>query len=235
VNVVATYNVKGGVGKTAISVNLAHAAATAGHKTLLWDLDEQGGSSLILGHPPSPEPVRARRSSRLAEHIVPTGWDGVSLLPSDSLVHLLDRHDRASRLRDLAQGLNGDFDHLIVDCPPTLGYLAEQIFTLADLIVVPIVPASLSMRAFEQLTAHLAARKDSPRLLPTFSLADRRRAAHRQALEIEPKWPAIPYSAAMERMTDTHRPVAVGFPRSPAVEPISRLWKAVERQLKDAG
>jgi cellulose biosynthesis protein BcsQ len=232
VSVIAVYNAKGGVGKTALSVNLAHAAAAAGRRTLLWDLDEQGGASLILGQPPSPEARRPRRSSQLADHVAETHWPGVSLVASESLAQLLDRHDRPNRLRGLAEGLSGRFDRVIVDCPPTLGLVAEQIFALADLIVVPVVPASLSMRAYQQLAAMLGGRPDAPALLPVFSLADKRRAAHRHALENEPGWIAIPYAAAMERMTDTRQPVATAFPRSPAVPPLAALWKAIERRLR---
>ena len=46
--VIASYNIKGGVGKTAIAVNLAYAAVAAKHRTLLWALDEQGGAGAIL-------------------------------------------------------------------------------------------------------------------------------------------------------------------------------------------
>src|SRR5688572_11231453 len=59
--VIAVYNVKGGVGKTAIALNLAAAAAKSRQRSLLWDLDEQGAASAILGHAISGKRQRARR------------------------------------------------------------------------------------------------------------------------------------------------------------------------------
>lgn len=123
---------------------------------------------------------------------------------------------------------------MIVDCPPTLGYVAQQIFELADLIVVPVVPASLSTAAYDQLRTHLAASSGrKPPLLPILSLVDRRRRAHREALEAEPGRIAIPYASAVERMADTHLPVALAAPRSPAAAPLASLWEAVDSLLED--
>jgi cellulose biosynthesis protein BcsQ len=232
VKIVACWNVKGGVGKTSVAVNLAYANAAAGRSTLLWDLDEQGGSSRILGHD-DVAAGRPRRTSRLADHVLEAQWHGVSLVPADALVHLLDRHDRPKRVRELLDRIADRFDRVILDCPPSLGYLSEQIIEAADLIVVPIVPATLARAAFTQLAALASARADGgPALLPVHSLVDRRRGAHRAALEAEPDWTAIPYSVAMEAMVDARQPIALAASRSTVAEPLARLADGVEKQLR---
>src|SRR5688572_753633 len=119
--VVAVYNVKGGVGKTAIALNLADAAVRSGHRVLIWDLDEQGAASIMLGHEISGKRQRPRRTYRLAEHIEPSAWAGLDLIPADALVHLFDRHDRPKHLAELLAKHGSDYDRVILDCPPTLG------------------------------------------------------------------------------------------------------------------
>src|SRR5688572_20985162 len=98
--VVAVYNVKGGVGKTSIALNLAYSAVRGRHRTLLWDLDEQGAASSILGHKISGKSQRARRTYRLDDHVIESAWPGLALAPADALIHLLDRHDRPKHLRE---------------------------------------------------------------------------------------------------------------------------------------
>jgi len=228
VKVVAAYNVKGGVGKTTISVNLAYAASRK-YRVLLWDLDEQGGSSLILGARRAPR--RNGRTSQLSDHIERTIWDGVSIVPADRMENLIDRHDLPKRLRALLDKVGNSYDWIILDCPPARGPIADQIFEAADLIVVPVIPAALSIAAFEDLEQKIAARKGAkPPLLPVFSQVDLRRSGHRRAVEAEPDWIVIPYAVAMEQMVERKLPIALSAPRSSVAAPLAKLWKAVERR-----
>lgn len=232
IKVIASYNIKGGVGKTAIAVNLAACAVSAGYRTLLWDLDEQGGASTILGQMPVIERRRARRAYQLKEHIKASAWPGLDLIPADAFMHLLDRHDRSRHLHDLLQRIADSYDRVIVDCAPTLGLATEQIFEMANLIVVPIVPSSLSMTALAQLQSYAENRdRPPPELLPVFSMVDRRRRAHRDAIEAEPKRPSIPYASAMERMAAAGLPIGELAPGSPAAKSLATLWKTVEKRL----
>ena len=230
--VVGCYNIKGGVGKTAIAVNLAYSAVQSGNRTLLWDLDEQGGAGAILGRPFEVRRGRGRRTYKIRDHIEASAWPGVDTLPADSLVHYLDRHDRPRHLRELLERVATEYDRVILDCPPTIGYLAEQIFELADLIVVPIIPSSLSANAYLQLQAYRDGRGGkNPELLPVFSMVDRRRRSHREAVEEQPGQIAIPYATAMEQMAEQRQPLARFAPNSPAAAPLAALWTNVEARL----
>ena len=138
---------------------------------------------------------RGRRTYRLRDHIEASGWTGLDLLPADSLVNFLDRHDRPKHLRELLEKIRGDYDRVVLHGPPTLGLVAEQIFELADIIVVPIVPSSLSANAYIQLQSYAEARSGAkPQFLPVFSTVDRRRRSHRDAVDAEVARLATPYA-----------------------------------------
>jgi cellulose biosynthesis protein BcsQ len=230
-HVVAVYNVKGGVGKTTTSLNLAHLSATAGYRTLLWDLDEQGGASTILGHPVPAGPRNVRRSYELARFIEQSSWPDVDLIAADHLVHLLDRHDRPSHLKELLARVVDSYDRVILDCPPTLGIATEQILALADLIVVPIIPSSLAVAGFQQLQAYAEARDDAPpEFLPVYSMVDRRRRSHREALVDLPERLAIPYASTLEQVATMRRPITQIARGNRAAEPLRHLWDMIEQR-----
>lgn len=177
---------------------------------------------------------RARRTYQLKDHVKESAWSGLDLIPADTLLHVVDRHDRARHLRELLEKIASSYDRVIVDCPPTLGLLTEQIFELADLIVVPLVPSSLSMTALAQLQTYAEGRsRPSPELVPVFSMVDRRRRSHREALEEEPKRIAIPYAVAVERMAASGVPIADMAPASSAAKSLAALWKTVEKRLAE--
>lgn len=240
----AVYSPKGGVGKTSLAVNLAwSAAALSSRRTLLWDLDAQGAASRILAADRKPgKPARAviERDVAPEELILETSVRGLDILPADSSLRTLDivfdGIGAKKRMLRIGEMLQKRYDRVIVDCPPGLGATAEQIIRSASLIVVPLIPSTLSTSATAELTDYLSDRRSGgPSVMPVFNLVDRRRASHRAALAATPGQPAIPMASAIEQMADRHAPLGVYAPRSPGARAIATLWTRVERELIAAG
>jgi chromosome partitioning protein len=236
----AVYSLKGGVGKTTLAVNLAWASATlSSRKTLLWDLDGQAAATWLLGHDPNGKEAGAaiRREVDAKKLIRPTAIERLDLLPADVSLRELDvafrTLDKKNRLAKLVGDLAGAYDRIVIDCPPGLTDTSDQIMRAADLVVVPVIPSALSRRALDAIAAHVSAKK-GPKvtLAPVFSMVDRRRALHREALAQHPDWPAIPMASAFEAMTDRRAPLGTFAPRGSAgVEAVAALWQRVEAAL----
>jgi cellulose biosynthesis protein BcsQ len=238
---IAVYSLKGGVGKTTLAVNLAHAAASrSARRTLLWDLDGQAAASWLLGHDGAIAGGAERAFTRDTDPrrmIRSTGYDRLDLLPADASLRALDVifHDlgRKKRLAKIAADLARDYDRIVIDCPPGLSGTTDQILRAADLVVVPVIPAPLARRALDAVVEHVAGGK-GPRvtLAPVFSMVDRRRAMHRAALDQQPEWPAIPMASIVEQMTHRRAPLATFTPPGlPANLAVADLWRRVEKAL----
>ena len=240
--VVAIYSVKGGVGKTTMSANLAWCAASVSKRqTLLWDLDAAGGAGFLLGV----DPKKKKRADSVfamdrspAKLIRKTAIAKLDLLPADESIRALDSQlaqiGKKKRLVKLTQALAKDYDRILFDCPPVLNELSAQVMRAADLVIVPIPPSPLSARAFdivvEEVKAHTT---DHPPILPVLSMLDMRKSLHRQARETNPRWPAIPYASAVEQCAVRQQPVGEFAPASPASKAFKALWTAIERKLAE--
>ncbi len=245
----AVFSVKGGVGKSALAVNLAHASATlSARRTLLWDLDTQGAATYTLRLTPRPD-SSARKGiagGELAGLIQSSDFANLDVLPADKSLRQLERQlvedDKAKRLKKLIKTLDRDYDRVILDCPPGLTELADQVFRAVDLLVVPMLPSPLSERAYQQLLDHLARHhskgKDAggaPAILPVFTMVDRRKTLHGATIAAAPGRPTIPYAAAVEAMATTRLPVIAKAPGTAAAAAFRSLWADVERVLVGLG
>ena len=250
--VLATYNVKGGVGKTATVVNLAHRAALNGGadaaRTLVFDLDPQGAASYYFRAAPK---VRQRGKSLVRgtvdvrDAITPTDFPGLDLIPSDFSFRNLDvvldaAKDPGGSLARVVRPLTKRYQHVFLDCPPSISRLSENVFNAADALLVPIIPTTLSLRALDQLNGFLARRKErSPLVLPFFSMFDRRKRLHRELIEdlclAHPDIlrVGVPSASAVERMGAHQAPVAAFDRRSPAVSAYAGLWDEVLARLSE--
>ena len=211
---VALYNLKGGVGKTAAAVNLAYLSAREGFRTLVWDLDPQGAASFYF-RVSAYVPAGAEglmRGSGLRASIKGTDHENLDLLPADfsyrNLDLLLGQAIKPQRcLSALLKPLEGEYDYIFLDCPPGITLLSENVFRATDVLLVPTIPTTLSLRALDQLLKFC--RREGLNdfsILPFFTMVDVRRALHRRIVEELPKQiPAmltnfIPYAADVEQM-----------------------------------
>ena len=240
--VLATYNIKGGVGKTSAAVNLAVLASREGARTLLWDLDPQGASTFLFRIRPRVKGggrKLVRGKSDPGGLLKGTDYERLDLLPADfSYRHMdlaLDRTKRpTSRLARVLEPLAPDYDYVFLDCPPSISLVSESVFEAADALLVPLIPATLSSRTFAQLEEVVG---DQAQILAFFSMVDARKRLHREVMEemraehaavLET---AIPAAADVERMGERRDAVALFAPRGRAARAYEALWNEVRERL----
>ena len=239
----AIYSNKGGVGKTATTVNLSYLAARAGLKTLICDLDAQSSTTYYLRVKPK---LKAKTNGFIKggkwieRNIKGTDYDNLDLLPADFThrnlavaFHKLKRSKR--RLNRILEPLRDEYDLITLDCPCTIDLLAENIFNAADSLLVPLIPTTLSVRTHKQLLAFLEnGGYDSDNMYTFFSMVDKRKKIHNELMEEAMKefsgvlQTAIPYLSHVERMGIEREPVAVFAPRSIAAKSYQNLWEEIK-------
>ena len=156
--VIAIANQKGGVGKTTTSINLSASLAHFGQRVLIVDCDPQGNATSGLG---------INRSTRrsiydvLIKNFNPlyalqmTGY-GVTVLPANidlagAEIELVTMNQRELKLRDALDKVRGNYDYIIIDCPPSLGLLTINALTAADAVLSPLQCEFYALEGITQL------------------------------------------------------------------------------------
>ena len=245
--VIGVYNIKGGVGKTSTAVNVAYLAAEEGKRTLVCDLDPQGAATYYFRVKPKVKGggralVRGKRD--LDDVIKGTDYANLDLLPADFSFRNMDLllEDEKSPTKHLAKMLRpmaDEYDYVFLDCPPSISLVSENIFTAADLLLVPLIPTTLSARTMQQLTDFLAEHSSlsSLTVMPFFSMVDKRKSLHTEMMEQLPeRYPdmlesSIPYASDVERMGVQRMPLMAYAPQNPAAKAYRSLWQEVKDRM----
>jgi len=245
--ILSVYNIKGGVGKTAAAVNLSYLAANEEKNTLLCDLDPQSSATYYFRVKPKMKTglkplVKGKKS--LEKNIKETDYNFLDLLPADFSLRnmdiLLDNvKDSRYRLKSVLKMFKGEYEYIFLDCPPNITLVSENIFYASDLILVPVIPTTLSYRTFEKLLVFFKKNKISTKkIIPFFSMVEIRKNMHKDSMaELKRQYPIflnsrIPYSSIVEKMGIHREPVGSFSPKSIPAQQYQLLWGEVKKILK---
>ena len=165
---IAVANEKGGVGKTATILNLGAALSLAGRKVLIIDMDPQFNATLGLGIGRDDiemsvyDLIQAPGHQKARQAVMPTRWESLELIPSvpdlsGAEVELVDVAGRENRLKEGLADLDGSYDYILLDTPPSLSLLTVNVFAYASEVLVPCQTHPYAFGALSELFDTIAA------------------------------------------------------------------------------
>ena len=162
-HVIAVYSLKGGVGKTTTAINLSYLSAQEGARTLIWDLDLQASTSLILSPKANKKKsikVLTDKKTNVTKQIQPSQFENLDILPADFSLHKVDEYFFSNRssslsLSGLMKSMKKTYDYVFIDCASGFNSLTIQVLKIADVIITPVIPSPLSFEMLSRLKKQL--------------------------------------------------------------------------------
>jgi len=218
--IISVYNIKGGVGKTSTSVNLASIAARKG-KTLLWDLDIQGASSYFFNKKSKKRYIFTKPVEKI---IKKTQYENLDIIPADTK---LEKYKK--EIKPLIEILKKNYDFVILDAPAALNDLTKEILKNSDIILVPVIPNILSLRTYNQILKTKLAKN-----IKLFVNGFENKEAHKKIIKTVLKLPPsqylktyIPKSDLIESMPFEKMSVVERFPQSREAKIYKKLFEEI--------
>lgn len=245
--VISLYNLKGGVGKTSSCVNLAYMAAKDGFDTLLWDLDPQGAASFYYQSKPKDKSATKkliRSDMDLEDAIRATNYHHLDIIPTDvssrKIDITLDEGKKSKkRLKKLLKGISSEYDFVFIDSPPAFSLLADNIFHASDMVFMPVIPTTLSIRAYDLVKEYFTDNKlPLEQLMCFFTMADMRKNMHKNVMDELLKDNRffehfIPNLSDVEKMGVKLAPLEAFAPNSYANTCYRALWREIKEGILD--
>ncbi len=235
------------MGKTAAAVNFALTAAEDGNRVLLIDLDPQGASSFYFRVKPSSK-LKAKlflsEQEKLRQNIRASDYANLDILPANLSYRNFDvMFKQMSRskhqLRKVLKSLKSDYDLLLLDCPPSISLLSENVFNAADLVLVPVIPTTLSERTLGQLWRFFKDNDyDTRKICPFLSMVNYRTRMHKDVSERLHKdykrvlQGYIPLSAEIEKMGAQRAPIFAYARNHIAAKCYQMMWSELRNRIE---
>lgn len=243
----AVYSIKGGVGKSTLSVNLAVLSAMAGQRTLLLDLDPLGSSSYLLDVKPKKShdaSALVKGGKQLTKQIQATNFSSLDILPSSTAYRYLSilfdakKHSH-HRLEKRLEELIPTYDLVIIDASPTMSLVSENVLYASDIVLVPVVPTPFAVLAYEQLLGELERlqQKDTQVHLVVSMLDRRKKLQVKTAAELldrsEALQSVIPFASEIEKMGEIQKPVVTSKPKGKGALAFRGLYEELVPFLRE--
>lgn len=157
--IISVVNQKGGVGKTTTSLNVATCLAVTKKKTLLIDFDPQSNLSSGLGYRNQEKSIYnllIEKNKNIKDYIIKTKVDNLDIIPSNIDLSAFEtdiftQKNREFFLKNKLDNISEEYDYIIIDCPPSLGFLTINALSASDKVLIPMQCEFFSLEGISYL------------------------------------------------------------------------------------
>lgn len=245
--VIAVFNQAGGVGKTTLTMNLGYQLAEHGHRVLMIDMDPQASLTTFMGLDPVEIKQTVYESVMNGNPLkIQPNIHGIDLAPSNitlsaAEMELVVAEMREVRLKDALEPIKGNYDFILIDCPPSLGVLSYISLVAANYVLVPIETQFKAFCGTELLLGTLTRIRSRanrelkiagfvPTRYDSRNSQDERtlKAIKEQLTDVGAVFPAIARSTGFADASEQGLPLGKYSPKHPGVAVLNEIAQALE-------